>query len=210
MVYGVLFFMLEHDNQSAVAADQSRDERDPDAAMEPQRETADRRVDALSKTYLNELADGIRSRFGNGPPDPEDVAQEAFSRLLEADDTAKIKNLKAYLWRTARNLVFDATKAIKIRSKYEFEIEALFFPLRGDNLSPETVVSAREQLKLINDVLRKMPEKRRRAFVLYRIEGLTMVNVAKRLRIGHSAVHKHLVKAHAELNAIFAEDRDEQ
>ncbi|MEM9532004.1 MAG: sigma-70 family RNA polymerase sigma factor [Pseudomonadota bacterium] len=197
--------MREHDNRRLFANDQSLEvcEDRPSAS-------ADCRVEELSRTYLRELADGIRSRFGNGPPDPEDVAQEAFSRLLEADHTPKIKNLKAYLWRTARNLVFDATKATKTRSKYEFDIEAMFFPLRGDNLSPETVVSAKEQLRLINDVLRQMPEKRRRALVLYRIEGLTMVEVARQLRIGHSAVHKHLVRAHAELNAVFAEDRHDQ
>ncbi|MEM7504118.1 MAG: sigma-70 family RNA polymerase sigma factor [Pseudomonadota bacterium] len=202
--------MLKHDNRRSLANDQSLTDPDLEVCEDAQSGPADSRVVELSKTYLSELIDGIRSRFGNGPPDPEDVAQEAFSRLLEAGDTSKIKNLKAYLWRTARNLVFDATKATKTRSKYEFEIEALFFPLRGDNLSPETVVSAKEQLKLINDVLRQMPEKRRRALVLYRIEGLTMLEVAKQLRIGHSAVHKHLVKAHAELNAIFAEDRYER
>lgn len=198
--------MHNQDHRRSAAGNRDTGGSGPQAAAKTARGSRDGRVEELSRTYLAELTEGIRDRFGSGPPDPEDVAQEAFRRLLEVGDTSRIRSLKAYLWRTARNLVFDATKTTKTRSRYEFEIEALFFPIRGDNLSPEKVISAKEQLKLISDVLRRMPEKRRRALVLYRIEGLTMVEVAKRLRIGHSAVHKHLVRAHAELNAAFAED----
>ncbi|MEM7098411.1 MAG: sigma-70 family RNA polymerase sigma factor [Pseudomonadota bacterium] len=196
-----------HNSSNASSNEKSLDESGVDSCSREKNE--DCRVQELSESYLSELAEGVRSHFGNGPPDPEDVAQEAFRRLLETD-TSKIRNLRAYLWRTARNLFFDANKAAKVPLKYEFEVETLFFSPQGDNLSPETVVSAREQLKLINHVLRQMPEKRRRAIVLYRVEGLKMVEIARRLRISHSAVHKHLVKAHAELNAFFTEHNNDE
>lgn len=171
-------------------------------------EPKDPRIAALSETYLRDLATGLRNRFGNGPPDPEDVAQEAFRRILEKDDTSSIRNLKAFLWRTARNLIFDSKKMSAIRSKYDLEIEQIFFPSTGDNSSPETVMLAREQLKAVNAILRDMPEKRRRALVLYRVEGLTLVEVARRLRISRTAVSKHIAKAQIALNAIFIEDAD--
>lgn len=163
---------------------------------------------ALYRDYVHDLAVGIRDRFGNGPPEPEDVAQEAFRRVIERGDTSQIKNLKGFLWRTARNLVFDATKRTKLRSKYDFEVEEILFPVKGDILTPEKVMLAKEQLKAVNELLRQMPEKRRRALVMYRVEGLTLVEVARRLRLSRTAVSNHIAKAHAALNTLFVEDVD--
>ena len=93
-----------------------------------------------------------------------------------------------------------------IRSKYDLDIEQIFFSLKGDNSSPETVILAREQLKAVNALLREMPEKRRRALILYRIEGLTLVEVARRLRISRTAVSKHIARAQIALNTLYIED----
>ena len=162
----------------------------------------------LYRDYVAELSNGIRGRFGDGPPDPEDIAQEAFQKLLERRDVSKIKNLRAYLWRTARNLVLTFKRSATQRSSYDFEIEHIFFPLRGDLTSPETIVVAREQLRAINDLLRAMPEKRRWASLLYRLEGLTLREIAARFGISRTAVAKHISRAETQIHALFL-DEDE-
>ncbi|MEM1262950.1 MAG: hypothetical protein AAGH76_11185 [Pseudomonadota bacterium] len=35
------------------------------------------------RDYASELTEGIRAAYGNGPPDPDDVAQEAFHRVYQ-------------------------------------------------------------------------------------------------------------------------------
>lgn len=162
----------------------------------------------LYRDYVAELADGIRGRFGDGPPDPDDIAQEAFRKLLERGDVSRIKNLRAYLWRTARNLVLTFKRSAIQRSNYDFEIEHIFFPLTGDASSPETIVVAREQLRAINDLLRAMPEKRRWALLLYRLEGLTLKEIAARFGISRTAVAKHISRAETQIHALFL-DEDE-
>ncbi|RMB04943.1 RNA polymerase sigma factor [Eilatimonas milleporae] len=166
----------------------------------------DPRLTSISANELKDLSIGLRDRFGNGPPDPDDIAQEAYRRVLEKDDPSSIRNLKAFLWRTARNLVFDALKSENSRSKYDFEIEQIFFPLKSDISSPETVMIAREQLKAINELLRTMPANRRRAIMLYRVERLTQAEIARRLKISRTMVSKHLATASAEINALFVDD----
>lgn len=150
-----------------------------------------------------ELVLGVRGRFGDGPPDPEDVVQEAFQRVFARADTTNIRNLKAYVWRTARNLVFEDRKRESVRTKYELEIERLYFAVKGENLSPENVITAREQLAAINATLSGMSDRRRRAFLLYRIEGLTLERVADTLQISITAVRKHVSRAQAQLHALF-------
>ena len=166
----------------------------------------DPRLTDISADELKDLSTGLRTRFGNGPPDPDDIAQEAYRRVLEKDDPSSIRNLKAFLWRTARNLVFDALKSENSRSKYDFEVEQIFFPLKSDISSPETVMIAREQLKAINELLRTMPANRRRAIMLYRIERLTQAEIARRLKISRTMVNKHIATASAEINALFVDD----
>lgn len=166
-------------------------------------------LSAIYRNYAKELADGIRGRFGDGPPDPDDVMQEAFRRVFERGDLASIKNPKAFLWRTARNLVLTSKTKDEQRSKYDFEVEQVLFPLRGDKSTPETVMIAREQLKAINDALRQMPQKRRAAFYLYRVEGLKLAQVGKRLGIGRTAVSKHIAKAETQIDALFLDNSEE-
>ena len=100
------------------------------------------RIKSISAEDLSTLAQRLRERYGDGPPDPEDLAQEAYRRTLERKDASAIFNVKGYLWRTARNLIFDTNKSNTVRSKYDFEVEQLFFPLKGNNCSPETVLLA--------------------------------------------------------------------
>lgn len=145
--------------------------------------------------YAVEIERGIRSAFGDGPPDPEDVVQEAFRKVFDQKDISPVRNLRAFLWRTARNLVIDIRRSEGVRSKFDFEVEQLFFPLRGENLSPEIVLSAREQLANINVSLQAMPERRRRMFLMRRIDGNTLDKIANEFDVSRTAVVKQIAKA---------------
>lgn len=149
----------------------------------------------LYEATSRELTGYLRQRFGNGPPDPEDVTHEAFAKLAGHKDLSRIKHLRAFLWRTARNLMLDSRRHIAVRTKYDFEIENLFFALEGLDNSPENVLEVKEQLELINDVIAAMPTNRRKAFILHRIDGLNFSQTGRRLGITPSAVIKHVARA---------------
>ena len=142
--------------------------------------------------------------FGNGPPDPEDAVHLAFEKLLKRGDCTDIHDLNAFLWRMARNLLLKGRRHEDVRAKFDFEIEHLFFAQRGDGFSPEGVLSAKEELCAINEALRHMPEKRRQAFILNRVEGLTVTEVAKRLKIGRSPATRHISRAYRDIELHLA------
>ncbi|MEM9316928.1 MAG: sigma factor, partial [Pseudomonadota bacterium] len=95
------------------------------------RETANDDIAALYRDHAGSLVASLRSTFGNGPPDPADVAQHAFQKLIERRDRSDIQDLRAFLWRTACNAFLKAIKKDDVRSRYDFEVEQLFFPARG-------------------------------------------------------------------------------
>lgn len=168
----------------------------------------DKRLQAITASDMYQLSTVIRKRFGNGPLDPEDVAQEAFRRLLERGNTSAIDNIKGFLWRTACNLVLDALKSTKSRAKYDAEITQLFSSFKSDSMSPENTVLIKQQLVLINSMLRKMPVKQRRAVILYRVDGLSQSEIARRLKLSRSMITKLIADAHAELSALFLDDSE--
>ncbi|MEO1016856.1 MAG: sigma-70 family RNA polymerase sigma factor, partial [Pseudomonadota bacterium] len=106
----------------------------PPAKHHPQNDD----IAELYCAHLDELVVSLRKAFGAGPPDPEDIAQQAFQKLIERGNREDIRNLKAFLWRIARNTLLKAVKKETVRSRHDFEIEHLFFPARGDESTPET------------------------------------------------------------------------
>ena len=152
-------------------------------------------ITALYRDHSRELIASLRKAFGAGPPDPEDVAQQAFQKLIEREDRSDIRDLKAFLWRTARNTFLKAVSKAGVRSRHDFEVEQLFFPARGDDSTPERILEVKEELQAINEVLRQMPQKRRHAFLLHKVEGLSVAAVARQLGISRTPAQKHITRA---------------
>lgn len=163
----------------------------------------DTRLTSFYNEYLETLVAGLRKQFGGGPPEPEDIAQQAFQKLVERDDLSKIKNLQAFIWRIARNMILDHKRAQDVRSRYDFEVEKLYFPLKNDVSTPEDVLLVQEQLNIVKKIVDELPERRRQALLLNRIEGLSVTEVGKQLGISRPSAAAHIAKAMAKLSMAF-------
>lgn len=160
-------------------------------------------LDLIKSLYLEfseTLTGALRRDFGDGPPDPRDTMQLAFQKLIERGDYGNIRNLKSFLWRTARNLALEKRRTAIGRSKFDYEVEQIFFPLKSDTSTPEAIAIAKDQLRLVSDMLSRMPEKRRRAVVLHRIEGLSITEIGLRLGVSRSTASEHLHRGIADLD----------
>lgn len=186
----------------ARAADAKRESTDTEH-LEMQGEIA-----TLYGDYSHQLSATLRKIYGDGPPDPDDVAHQAFEKVIERGDIGTISNLRAFVWRTARNLVLAAKRSATVRSRYDYEVEQIYFPLKSDVSTPESIIEAREQLKAVNELLLQMPEKRRRALMLHRVEGLSVAEVGRRLGISRSTAAQHVARAAAELDLMILKGED--
>ncbi|MEM9170136.1 MAG: sigma-70 family RNA polymerase sigma factor [Pseudomonadota bacterium] len=156
---------------------------------------------SLYADHAEALTAYLRKAFGDGPPDPSDVVQEAFQKLVERRDLSGIANPRAFLWRIARNAVLTHKRNKDARSRYDFEIEHLFFADDGANSTPERVLEVKQQLLVINETLQRMPPRRRKAFLWHRVEGLNFTEVGKRLGVNRHAVVRHITKAAFDIEA---------
>lgn len=173
-----------------------------DGVGQPYRE----RLSQLYLEYHPQLVATLRKMYGEGPPDPEDVANEAFERVFGYDKISSVNNLRAFTWRVAKNIVLKVRRDNTNRSRRDFEVANIFFPEKSYESTPERIIEAREQLTAINDLLRKMPETRRRAFVLHRVEGLSITDTARTLGMSRPGAAKHIARAAAQINDLFDGD----
>lgn len=158
----------------------------------------DNGMDVLYARHWSELCHYIKKHFGAGPPDPEDVAQEAFMKFAAIDDREAIDNPRAYLFRTAHNALVDEHRRLALRRANPRDTEAQ--PV-SDDRTPERVLVGQERLEILTRSLRAMPAARRRSFLLNRLQGLSCAAIARMTGYSESAVKKHIGLALTELEA---------
>lgn len=145
---------------------------------------ADARFDQLYREHWHEIYRFVRSRFGAGPPEPEEVTQAAFAKLAAVAEPASIHNLGAYLRRTAVNIVLEAHRRRSSSDKAMRNVA--IFEEQACDFSPEDIVSSKEDLARLNHAIAQLKPKQRVALLLHRIDGLSFVEIAREMNISQS------------------------
>jgi RNA polymerase sigma factor (sigma-70 family) len=143
--------------------------------------------------YAREMTAFIRGRWP-GENDVDDIVQESFLRLSQCPDLMTIQNPRAYLFQIASNLVVDQHRRHVTRNECaEPDVELESLP--DFSMSPERCWESRSDLDRFTELLDQLPEVRRHAFVLFRIEGLSHAEIAARLGIAVRTSERHVMKA---------------
>jgi RNA polymerase sigma-70 factor (ECF subfamily) len=122
-----------------------------------------------------------------------EVAQEAYVRLLQLDAPDGVGYLRAYLFKTAANLATDRLRSSARRTRVDqlefFDRAEAFEP------SPETSVSAQQELATILTVLDELPPRCRYAFVMHRFYGHSIAEVASSMALSVRTVQLYVERA---------------
>ncbi|MEO1079689.1 MAG: sigma-70 family RNA polymerase sigma factor [Pseudomonadota bacterium] len=162
-------------------------------------------VEPIYRRVFVRFVRDLRAAFGNGPPDPEDVAQTAFEKVLSHRSPTEIRDLEGYLWRIAQNYIVSELRSQNSAAARELAYADSFIGRDGYLLTPERVLASRDQLTLALKTLGAMPDHRRRAFELVRLEGMSHSEAASLLGVSRPAVTKHVTRATADLYSALAD-----
>lgn len=150
-------------------------------------------VDELATPLVRYLAKKVPNN-----EDANDLAQEAFLRMHKFQQSKNLENARAFLYRTANNLVIDQLRRARVHDKYlSSEIPPEHADEDEDKFAPsaERAVSAEQELDRVYEIVEKMPQKVRRAFLLHRSKDLSYPEIAAEMGVSTSMVEKYIIQA---------------
>jgi RNA polymerase sigma factor (sigma-70 family) len=132
-----------------------------------------------------------------------DLAQESYARVYEAQRTGSVvRDPRALLYRTARNLVTDHHRRTSVRAgdvagsasgtdwgEEPAELDDFIGP---ETFEPDTILASGQGLAAMVETIDKLPPRCREAFVLYKFDGLSYAEVAERMGISVRTVEMQL------------------
>ncbi|MBU6248630.1 MAG: RNA polymerase sigma factor [Xanthomonadaceae bacterium] len=155
------------------------------------------RVAELFREHNRALVAFLRSRL-DSLADAQEVAQEAYVRLVTLERPETIDSLRAYLFRIATNLAVDRLRQRRVRTGPPVEPEPAEWHLGP---LPERRVDAEDQLHRVAAALRDLPAKTAHAFVAHLIDGREIAAIAHEMRLTERMVRYHVSRALAHCRA---------
>ena len=162
------------------------------------REIAERRYEDLPRFLRYRLA---------GKAEAQDLAQEAFMRLLRRGREQLIERPEAYLFRIAANLAYE--QRLNGRINADFDALEATGELADESMAPDRRAIGQERLQRLERALSDLPPLPRAAFALQRRDGLSYAEIAERLDTTPHIVKKHISVALQRCRHVLSIDDDE-
>lgn len=140
--------------------------------------------------------------------DAEGLVQEVFLKIWEKREKLdSTKNIKAFIFKIAINTIYDLIRRKNIEHAFQDFTHA---QEKSHSDSTWHTVIWEEMLMNLDELVKQMPEQRRRIFQLSREKGLSNDEIAKELNLSKRTVENQLYRAiaflkkHFNTNSLFA------
>jgi RNA polymerase sigma-70 factor (ECF subfamily) len=126
----------------------------------------------------------------------EDVVQRTFMGVWRDRGTWSPRSVRAFLFRSARNHALDEIRSDRARALREVGASR---ENRPTPRQPDDVLEESRVTDAVNDAIQSLPERRREAFTLIYLKGLSYEEVSTVMGISVKTVGHHVSAALAEL-----------
>jgi len=151
----------------------------------------DRQISEIIAEERSRLRNFIRRRVPD-PADAEDIVQEVFYELVEANRLLMpIEHVTGWLFRVARNRVTDLFRkkkpetfsdaAVEDEDGQLLQIEDL---LPSPDAGPEALYARNVLLDELESAVDELPEEQRKVFVAHELEGRSFKEIAAQTGVG--------------------------
>jgi RNA polymerase sigma factor (sigma-70 family) len=167
-------------------------------------------VSQLFRDHNRMLVGYLTSRL-RSVHEAKEVAQEAYVRLLQLQDTGTPSLLRAYLFKTATNLAIDRLRHRRVQHQAAEQQESFEnLTATGNDLDdPAKQFIEREQSTLLLGYLQELPIKCQEVFDLHRLEGISQQEVSVRVGVSERMVRRYvtyaMVYCHLRLDGMAAD-----
>ena len=153
--------------------------------------------ETITNIYLSMRQSIARSVMGIIPPkEVEDIVQETYVRICQAGDKERIRKPQSFIFRTARNLALDHAKRAETRLTVSMKDDQELYLENPQRNSDKTFdeVASNEEFAQYCEAVRLLPVKCRRVYVLKKVYGFSIREIALELKISESTVKNQVVE----------------
>lgn len=155
----------------------------------------------LFRQHYGELVGRLRKIHGAGPPEPEDLAQAAFSKLAGLADLGRIRSPRAFLFRTAINLGLNSNDKLRRgRNFVKSQMDGNISP-DVEEISPETVLMGKQDLERVARAMQQLSPKQKEILLRSRFKGQTYAEIRKDTGWSEADISRQLARVMALLQA---------
>jgi RNA polymerase sigma-70 factor (ECF subfamily) len=145
---------------------------------------------------------GQLTRLVGAVPERDDLSQQVFLRLYHALPRFRGESaLGTFIYRIVANVACDHRRRARDVSTLLYMDE-----LPDPRPSPEAQARRRQELRRVFELLLRVTPKKRVAFVLVAVEGLSYENAAASLGVNVPAAKQRVLAARRELSALLADE----
>lgn len=164
-------------------------------------------VDAVIRENHGALVNFLRRRMRTAE-DANDVAQEAYVRMMQYEGARDIHSPSSLLFRIATNVANDFARADQSR-RVQDQCSIDDHELASHEPSAERQIAGCEDLATLLVAIRQLPQKCQQVFLLSRVKHMTYPEIAKHCGISVKMVEKHISHALAVcMKKVGENDRD--
>jgi RNA polymerase sigma factor (sigma-70 family) len=154
-------------------------------------------VERLFREHNATLLRFIAARVGS-TQEAREIAQESYVQLLRLNGPGAISYLRAFLFKTAANLVTDRLRQRDRRRNVASMGNMDFVAF---DLSPERLVASEQAMTMLRAAVEELPPRCRQVFLLHRVHELSTEEIAVRIGIGERMARRYLARALEHLRA---------
>lgn len=137
-------------------------------------------------------------RFVGSREEAEDLAHDAFLRVWASSNFDAGRERQGYLFATARNLALDWNKAHHV-AKSDSVDTLPEIPDNGSSVEQHAMTA--EEFRTLSKAMSRLPERRRDVLMLRAFFECSCQEIADRLNISRTTVHRELARAIATIHA---------
>lgn len=167
-------------------------------------------VRQLFREHNRALVNFLRTRVSS-EQEAQDVAQEAYVKLLQLHEPGAVSFLRGYLFRIATNLTVDRARHTVIRHRHAREQAnaGLLGDFTGVGALDVQAIT-REEFEKAVAALNELSPRLRQAFVKHVVEGYSTSEIAAELAVDERTVRKFVTRAMLHCRERIEADRSRQ
>jgi RNA polymerase sigma-70 factor (ECF subfamily) len=132
----------------------------------------------------------------------EDLMQEVFLKIWEKrDEIDSERNVEAYVFTIARNLVYKETRKMLVNANF---VDYLRSGVEEADESTENAIDSSSEHDRLTEVIHQMPPARRDIYLLNKVHGLSIKDIAERLNVSSKTVENQLYQAKRFIKSKFS------